>query len=128
MIELLLINLFFQVHGIFITNVSGNTLPWNTSLNITHGNLTEVPNYVIINIPWFFPLITLVLMLMTDYVLGIKRGVDSKVNFFAVALVYTMLTYIEVAGSLTTSGFFYLFDFIMILSVFVMTLFNSNLA
>lgn len=85
-----------------------------------------MPNIIIQNLPWFFPLITLVLLFITDYIFGLKRGIDTKTNFFAVALVYTMLSYLEVAGSLTTSGYFYLFEFVMLISLFVMTLFASR--
>src|SRR5271157_2910957 len=106
-----------------ITNLTANQLPWNTNMST---NLLYMPNIIIQNMPWFFPLITLVLLFITDYIFGLKRGVETKTNFFAVALVYTMLSYLEVAGGLTTSGYFYLFEFIMLIVLFVMTLFASR--
>lgn len=121
MIEMMMIHVMFQI---FKFNLTGNTLPWNT--NDINGNFSAFPTIVTRNLPWFFPFITMVLLLVTDYVFGVKKGVDTKVTFWGVAFIYTMVTYIEVAGSLTTSGYFYLFEFIAIASLFVMTLFTQS--
>ncbi len=123
MIELFVHMIILQ--AIFRFNISANTLPWNTTLS-QPGNFTQAPNLIKQNIPWFFPLITLVLLLGSDYVLGLKKGIETKSNFFAVALVYTFLSYIEVVGQLSTSGWFYIFEFIMLASVFILTLFAKG--
>jgi hypothetical protein len=122
MIELLIIHLFLQI---FRTNLSANATPWNTSVD-TNGNLTAFPSILVVNIPWFFPFITLVLMLATDYIFGIKQGVDSKKNFFAVALSYTFIGYILVLGKLSNSGYFYMFEIIMVTALYIMTIFSSQ--
>lgn len=114
---------FLQVHGIFITNLSVNATPWNVTIS---GNLTQAPNIITQNIPWFWPAITLMLMLMTDYIIGIKRGVDLKNNFITVAIAYTMVSYIEVAGSLSTSNYFYIFEMLLLISLTVMSLWKKE--
>lgn len=117
MIELLMLHFVLQI---FRTNIPSNTLPWNTTAS---PNPLNIPNLITQNIPWFWPLIALVLLLGTDYELGLKKGVDSKENFFAVAVAYTIFNYVLVAGSLEVSGYFYIFEFIMLASLFIMTLF-----
>lgn len=97
---------------------------WNTDANA--GNFGSAPDLVKNNIPWFFPFISLVLLLMVDYTLGIKKGIDSKMNFLASAIAFTILCYIEVLGNLSTTNFFFLFEFIMVIALLLMTLFAKR--
>lgn len=106
--------------GFIIGNLSPNETAWNTTLS---PNITSFPNLITRNIPWFFPLVTLFLLLISDYIIAIKRGVSLKNNFFTVALVYTMVSYVEVSGSLSTTGYFFMFEFIMIAALIFTTLF-----
>jgi hypothetical protein len=78
------------------------------------------------NMPYFFPVITLMLLVVTDYYLGIKKQVDTKVNIMSVAIAYTVLAYIEVAGGLTTIGYMFLFEIILIATMIFVTLFAKN--
>ena len=122
MIEMI-IAMLFQVNGIFIQNLSANALPWNTTIS---SNLTLSPTIITQNIPWFWACITLVLLLMTDYIMGIKKGVDLKSNFVVCAIVYTMLSYMEVLGRLTSSNYFFIFEFIMLIALTIMSLFKTT--
>lgn len=106
--------------GFIIGNLTPNETAWNTTLS---PNITSFPTLVTRNIGWFFPLITLVLLLISDYLIATKRGVSLKNNFYTVALAYTMLSYVEVAGSLSTTGYFFIFEFIMIGALILTTLF-----
>lgn len=124
MIPIMFAMIFLQAHGIFITNLSANALPWNVSM--LNGNLTQAPNIVIDNLGWFFPAVTLMFLLMTDYILGIKKGVDLKNNFIVCAIAYTMLSYIEVVGSISTSNYFYIFEFIMLIALTIMSLWKQS--
>ena len=129
MLDIILFTAFFFKAagcGLFITNTScwfdaNNGLVWNTTG--VGGNLENAPNIILANVPWFFPLITMVLILITDYQLALKKGFDTKVNLFAVILAYTMVGYIEVAGSLADTGWFYFFELLTIIAIFIMTLF-----
>lgn len=111
------------LQGLFRYNITANETPWNTTGNYS---FYSIPTLITKNIPFFFPLITLMLLLATDYIFALKKGVDTRSNFFAVALVYTILSYVEVVGNLSTSGYFYMFEFIMVISVFLITLFTSQ--
>ena len=106
--------------GFVISNLSANQTAWNTTLS---PNITQMPKLIIQNMPWFFPLITLILLLLSDYIIASKRGISLKNNFYSIALAYTMLSYVEVAGSLSTTGYFFMFEFIMIGALLITTLF-----
>lgn len=121
MMDIVMYHVMLQI---FRWNISANQTPWMT--NSTNGNFLQAFKLVIINIPWAFPFITMVLLIATDYELFIKRGVDAKNNLFAASLVYTMTVYVEVVGGLTATGWFFLFEFITILVIYIMTLFGSN--
>jgi len=107
----------------FITNLPANQLPWNVTVS---PDPLQLPQLILQNIPWFFPLITLVSMVMIDYILGLKRGVSTKVQWVTVAIVFTILQYIEVAGGLASSAYFFLFEFLMMISMFVMVIFSGG--
>ena len=115
-------NGYINCNCLFITNAStlGNsTYPWNTTPS---SNPMDFPAMISNNIPWAWPLIFLVLMVVTDYQLGIKRGVDTKNNLFASALAYTVVNYIGVYGKLEPVGYFYGFELLMVIVLLIMTL------
>lgn len=138
MLEILFIMLFHPMmlalacppasnSNLIITHLNANQLPYNTTLPY-NGSAYYWPCLISQNSPWFWPLVTLALMLYGDFVFAIKKGVDTKLNFAAVAASFTILSYIEVLGNLTTSSTFFLFEFIMLIALFMMTLFGSNKA
>jgi hypothetical protein len=122
-----------QAQPFFRSSIAANTVPWNVSC--TNGIGSNVAaNCTIMNsispisnnMPYFFPVITLMLLVVTDYYLGIKKQVDTKVNIMSVAIAYTVLAYIEVAGGLTTIGYMFLFEIILIATMIFVTLFAKN--
>jgi hypothetical protein len=110
----------------FITNLTGNQSPWNTSIANIGGNPGNAPNIITQNLPWMFPALLLVLALATDYLLTMKSQVSAEINFVVATLAYTMISYGAVSGGLETSGYFFLFEFIFLISLFVTILFASR--
>ena len=110
--------------GIIITNLTNNTLPWNTS-NI-NGNFTSIPNLILQNSPWFFPFITMVLLLATDYLMSIKAGTSIKMTTLGVTIAYTILGYAEVVGGISGAQYFYIFEFIMLMTFISLLLFKKE--
>ena len=80
-------------------------------------------NIIFVNMPWFFPLITMFLFLIGEYIVTIKRPDQSKTGTMALALSYTILTYVEVSGGLTNTGYFIVLEFITMILMFLITLF-----
>ena len=106
-----------------ITNLSNSSLPYNTTFSPNPANL---PDIITQNFPWFFPLITLFALLITDYILATKTQQDTRTLTLGTAFAYTMATYIEVTGGLTNSVWFFTFEFIFLLALFVVQLFASR--
>lgn len=111
--------------SIIRTSIPANQLPYNTTLP-QGGSVYYFPCLIEQNVPWFFPLLTMVLMLYGDYVLAIKSGTDLKINFIAVGVAFTVLAYAEVIGNLTTSNYFFIFDFITLIALLMMSLFGGG--
>ena len=103
-----------------ITHLSNNTLPYNTTMP---SNPLYFLNIIFVNMPWFFPLITMFLFLIGEYIITIKQPAQSKTGTMALALAYTMLSYVEVSGGLTNTGYFIFFEFITMILMFLITLF-----
>lgn len=115
----------------FRSQIPANTSPWGTTCTggtATNANcsIMNFPSMITMNMGWFFPLITMVLLIMTDYILAIRKGADTKTNLFAVALTYAILGYIEVAGNLATIGYFFIFELILIAIIMIMVLFQNQ--
>jgi hypothetical protein len=103
-----------------ITNLANGTAPYNISVP---ANPMDFPNIILQNYPWFFPLLTMFLFSISEYMIGIATQIDSRTNMAVVALAYTAVTYVEVASSLSTLGWFATFEVITIALLYVITLF-----
>ena len=103
----------------FYTNLN-NVTPWNVTIP---SNPNNIPNIVIGNIPWFFPLVTMFLMALSMYIIDIRTNISTRTNLLAISIAYTALTYVEMLGSLTTVSWFATFEMISIVLFFVITLF-----
>lgn len=106
-----------------ITQLNNSTSPWNVSVPLNPANF---PNILLINIPYFFPLITMVLFAISFYIITLKTNIDTRTSLLSVALAYTILTYVEVLGSLTNIGWFFSFELITIALLYVITLFVNQ--
>lgn len=106
-----------------ISNLSNSSLPYNTTFS---PNPMNFPNIIMQNFPWFFPLITLFALLITDYVIAAKTQVSTRNLTIGVAFAYTMIAYIEVTGGLTNSVWFFTFEFIFLLALFITQLFATR--
>jgi len=103
----------------FYTNLN-NVTPWNVTIP---ANPSNIPNIVIGNLPWFFPVVTMFLMALSMYIIDTRTNVNTRTNLLAISIAYTALTYVEMLGSLTTVGWFATFEMISITLFFVITLF-----
>ena len=103
-----------------ITNLNNTTAPWNITLPTNPANF---PNILLANFPWFFPFITFVLTALSSYVLILKSGVETRTSLLIISFAYTVLTYVEVLGSLTNIGYFFTFEVITLITLYVITLF-----
>lgn len=103
-----------------ITNLTNGTEPWNT---IVPQNPMNFTNLLLQNMPYFFPLVTMFSFVMSFYILTRKSAIDTRTMLLSTALAYTMLTYVEVLGSLTNIGWFFTFEIITLLLLYVITLF-----
>lgn len=110
----------FFILTFIISSLQNGTAPYNITVP---ANPLNFPDIILQNYPWFFPLITLFLFAISEYLLAIFTQIDARTNLFIVALVYTMITYVEVADSLTTIGWFSTFEIITIASLFIISLF-----
>lgn len=108
------------IFTLIITHLANNTSPWNITLPT---NPLYFPNIILQNMPYFFPLITLMLLGVSAYMINIKVNLATKTNLLTVGLAYTILTYIEVAGGLTTLGWFVVFEVIVVAILYTITLF-----
>ena len=106
-----------------ITNLTNGSAPYNITMP---SNPANFPDLILQNYPWFFPFITLFLLGISAYLVNVKANIDTRTNLLAVALAYTVLTYIEVASSLTTIGWFATFEVITIALLIVITLFTQQ--
>ena len=105
-----------------ITNLSNNSLPYNVTIP---SNPLNFPNIIIWNFPWFFPFITMFLFGIGSYQMTKSPNpqMNSRTNLLAVAFGYTVLTYVEVLGSLTNIGWFAVFEGITLALIFIISLF-----
>ena len=106
--------------SVFIVSNLNGTAPYNVTMP---SNPLNLPNLILQNYPWFFPLITLFLFGISSYLMAITTQVDNRTNLMAVAFAYTIITYIEVATSLTTIGWFATFEVITLSMMFIISLF-----
>ena len=115
------LNNMLEVMFVFIiSNLSNGTAPYNITVP---SNPLNFPNIILQNYPWFFPLITLFLFGISEYLIGVTTQIDNRTNLLAVAFAYTMITYVEVATSLTTIGWFAVFEVITLAILFIISLF-----
>jgi hypothetical protein len=112
--------MFFTVLTFIITNLNNGTAPYNITIP---SNPADLPNLILQNYPWFFPLITMFLFGISEYLISLTAQIDNRTNLLAVALAYTIVTYAEVSGSLTTIGWFAVFEVITIAVLFIISLF-----
>ncbi len=104
--------------------LSGNQLPFNTTLPANPANFTQI---ITQNIPWFFPLILFVSFIWVDYIFGERAPeLGGAKSFAAVAVAYSFFSYLIVAGGLTSSGMFFLFETIGLMGLFFETLFTQG--
>lgn len=106
--------------GIIITNLTNGTSPWNITVPT---NPLDFPNIILVNMPWFFPLITMFFTALSFYLITLKANEDTRTMLLVVAFAYTVLTYVEVLGSLTNIGWFFTFEVITMLVLYIITLF-----
>jgi hypothetical protein len=106
-----------------ITNLTNGTAPYNITMPTNPANF---PDLILQNYPWFFPFITLFLFGISAYLINMKANIDTRTNILAIGLAYTILTYVEVASSLTTFGWFATFEIITISILILITLFTQQ--
>ncbi len=110
--------------SIFITNLTGNTLPYNTT--IPGNNPMNFPTLVTQNIGWFVPLLMIFGVLAIDYLLAIRQNFDIKTNFVVATLVYSMISYAAVSGGLMSTAYFFFFEFLFLMALFAVSLFGRR--
>jgi hypothetical protein len=105
-------------------NLTNTTLPWNTTLPT---NLANFPLIVSQNLPWFFPLILFIGFIWADYALSKSAPeLSGTKSFVIISLAYSLLSYLVIAGGLTTSSMFFLFEIIALAGFFFETLITSG--
>jgi hypothetical protein len=105
-------------------NLTNSTLPWNTMIP---SNLANFPQLVSQNLPWFFPLMLLIGFIWADYALNKSAPeLSGTKSFVIIALAYSILSYLVIAGGLTTSAMFFLFEIIALAGFFFETLITSG--
>jgi hypothetical protein len=105
-------------------NLTSTSLPYNTTMP---SNLANFPQLITQNLPWFFPLILLIGFIWADYALSKSAPeISGTKSFVIVALAYSSLSYLVVAGGLTTSAMFFLFEIIALAGFFFETLITSG--
>lgn len=103
-----------------ISNLSNGTAPYNITVP---ANPLNLPNIILQNYPWFFPLLTLFLFGISEYLIEVTTQIDNRTNLLAMSFSYTIVTYVEVADSLTTIGWFAVFEIMTLAILFIITLF-----
>jgi len=106
-----------------ITNLTNTTLPYNTTLPANPLYFTQI---ITQNIPWFFPFILFLAFIWVDYMLEIHSEMGGRKTFVVSAVAYTFLMYLIVAGGLTTSAMFFLFESIALAGFFFEAIFNAG--
>lgn len=105
-------------------NLTNTTLPWNTTMPT---NIANFPQLITQNIPWFFPLVLLMTFVWADYALTKSAPeLSGTKSFVIVALAYTFLSYLVIAGGLTTSSVAFLFEIIALAGFFLETLITTG--
>lgn len=104
-------------------NLTSNSLPYNVTIPSNPAYFTHL---ITQNIPWFFPLILIVAFMWVDYLLSTKADLGGAKTFVISSVVFTFFSYLLIAGGLTTSGMFYLFEIIALASFFFETLITSG--
>jgi|ACVJ01.1.fsa_nt_gi hypothetical protein len=113
-----------------ITHLPPNaTQVWNTTItnsSNTYGTLSSLIGMLTTNFPWFFPLITMILMLLADYAF-VMTSKQTKLSYTLLILfIYTMIMYVEIGGAIVAnSGMFFLFASLFALGVLVINLFSG---
>lgn len=107
------------IFSLIITHLNG-TAPYNITVP---SNPLNFPNIILQNYGWFFPLITLFLLGISEYIISQATQIDTRTNLLAVSIAYTMITYVEVATSLTTIGWFAVMEIISLGLLYVISLF-----
>lgn len=105
------------------TNLGNGTTPWNITVP---ANPQNFPNIILVNMPWLFPLITFFLTGISYYVLVRDTNIEGRTLLLGVTFAYTVLSYVEVLGSLSDIGWFFTFEMLTITMLFVTTLFVSR--
>ena len=114
-----------------VTQIPPNsTSVWNTTIANTssvYGTISSTINMLVINMPWFFPLITTVLMLISYYAF-VATTKTQKLSYMAFLIfIYMIIIYVEIGGSIiTNSGIFFLFATIFSLATLLITLFGAS--
>ncbi len=114
-----------------VTQIPPNsTSVWNTTITNTssvYGTISSTINMLVINMPWFFPLITTVLMLISYYAF-VATTKTQKLSYMAFLIfIYMVIIYVEIGGSIiTNSGIFFLFATIFSLATLLITLFGAS--
>lgn len=103
------------------THINASQGVWNVTM--PPGGPANFPNILLQNMPWFFPFITFFFAALSEYTLSIKNAIETRTGMLTVMLAYTILTYVEVLGSLTNIGYFFTFEVITIITLYVITLF-----
>jgi len=106
-----------------ITQLNNSSAPWNITVP---GNPMYLPNILLSNFPWFFPFITFFFTAIGAYLMAVKTNIDTRTGLLGVAFAYTVLTYIEVLGSLTNLGWFFTFEVLTMALLYVITLFVNQ--
>jgi hypothetical protein len=106
-----------------LLNLTNTTLPWNTSISVNPTNFT---NLIAVNIPWFFPLILLVSFIWIEYMLNKTNELAGTKSLVIASVAFSFFSYLILAGGLTTTGMFYLFEIIALASFFFETLVTNG--
>ena len=117
----------FQSKGLWVSNLSSNSLPWNTS--ITGATPSAFFNMVSRNIPWFWPLITLFLFAMFNYVYASRKIQNWIIEAFIVSVIFIISIALEVIGlkvPIQSAGLVGLIGLIGLITIFVTSLFNKS--
>ncbi len=114
-----------------VTQIPPNaTSVWNTTIantTSTYGTISSLISMLVTNMPWFFPLVTAVLMLVSYYAF-VATTKTQKLSYMAfLVFIYMIIVYIEIGGSIiTNSGIFFLFATVFSLATLLVTLFGAS--
>jgi len=113
-----------------VTQIPPNsTNVWNTTIantSSTYGTINSIISMLVTNMPWFFPLITAVLMLISYYAF-VATTKTQKLSYMSFLIfIYMIIVYVEIGGSIiTNSVIFFLFATIFSLATLLITLFGA---